>query len=219
MKTKAVIGAGVAIAAIILLMFAFTIPWYNYSAENVEQGEETVDIEMDFHLDEAEVKQDSQSTTYDYQEEDLDALDSTFGTTEMFVMIAVIGTILGLIGAILVAFGILNPKIGSYLAVVGIIFAFVAPLYLWVYLPGAFEEDMEWGEVGPHQGPLYFAGGGSVGQEERTWGPAIGWFLLLVAGILNVVVFRLTGACRASPSSEPVEEEEYQPMEEDEYIE
>ncbi len=202
MDTKAMIGAVVAVIAIMLLIFSLGPPWYNFTSEAPSDDGE-VETSMDFHLKEMEVTVDGESHTYDYNEEGLNEVGSTFSTTELFIMVAIVGSILGLLGSILVGIGKLNPKIGAGLAVIGILFAFLAPIYLWLDLPDAFEEDMDWDEVGPNRGPLYFAGGGSVGQEERTWGPRMGWILPLIVGILDIVVLRLTLASNTSYSKTP----------------
>ncbi|MEF8873776.1 MAG: hypothetical protein V5A88_03785 [Candidatus Thermoplasmatota archaeon] len=205
MKIKAIIGAGLAVAAIVVLVFTFSTPWFNFSAEGTSENGTSVDTEMDFYLNEVEVTQNGETNTYDYEEEGLNEVGSTFRITELFIMIAVGGSVLGAIGAVLAGIGILDPKIGAGLVIIGIVFSLLAPLYLWLDLPGSFDEDMEWDKIGPHQGPLYFIGGGSVGDEYRTWGPSIGWFLALVAGILNIISFRLTNAARYSSSSQAVE--------------
>lgn len=205
MKTKAMIGAGIAVIAIVLLIFTLSAPWFHFNSEGTTEEGENIDTETDFYLNEVEVTNNSETHTYDYEEEGLDEVGSTFRITEIFIMIAVLGSVLGAIGAVLAGIGILDPKIGAGLVIIGIVFSLLAPLYLWLDLPGSFDEDMEWEKIGPHQGPLYFIGGGSVGDEYRTWGPSIGWFLALAAGILNIISFRLTNASRYSPSSQAVE--------------
>ncbi len=214
MKTKAVIGAGVAIIAIVFLILSFTSPWYSYTSSSEER-----DIELDFYLEEVEATVDGDTTTQSYEESDLDEVGSTFWMTEIFLMIAAVGTILGSVGAVLVAFDILDPDKGASLAIIGIVFSFLSVAYLWLDLSSSFNDDLEvlpWEERGPHEGVQHFWGGASGAGIEERWGPGLGWFLALVVGILNIIVFRATNAARRTrPESGPAREETRPPAQDE----
>jgi len=197
MKKRAMIGAGLAVAVILILVFSFYTPWYNYNTEGPTEEDEVISIERDFYLNEMEVTENRESETLDYDEEGLNEINSMFRYTEILVMIAVVGSILGLLGAIFVGLDMIKPKIGGTLAIIGIIFALTAPFYMWWSLADAFENDMETDEVGPHRGRSYFMGRGTIGEEERSWGPGIGWFLAIAAGILNMFVSNFTKTAKS----------------------
>ncbi len=183
---RAMIGAGITVIAVSLLIFSLGATWYNLSIEGAEEEGE-VDIDRDFYLDKMEITEDGETITLDYEEEGMNEISYLFRTTELFVTIAVVGSIIGLAGAILVGLDVVKPTIGGTLAVIGVIFAFLAPVYLWWSLSETFEEDLDINEVGPQEGRLYFMGRGSVGEEERSWGPSIAWFIVIGAGVLNGV--------------------------------
>ena len=214
MKTKAVIGGGVAIIAMVLLILSFNSPWYSYTSVSEEE-----DLEANFYLGEVETTVNGESSTQSYEESDLDEVGSTFWITEIFLMIAAVGTILGSVGAMLVAFDILDPDKGASLAVIGLVFSFLSMTYLWLDLPSSFNDDLEelpWEERGPHEGVQHFWGGASRAGVERRWRPGMGWFLALVAGMLNIIVFRVTRAARRTGTERSPAREETRPPAQDE---
>lgn len=142
----------------------------------------------------------SDSDSQDYDEERDENVMSTLNFTMIFVIIAMIGSILGIIAAFLVGTGKIDNKIGAGLAVIGILFAFITPMYLMVQLPGAIEEDSRL-EDSEEDGPWnsFFGSTTEVRDDvEFSWGPSIAWYLTLIAGIMNIGGLALVSTSKSS---------------------
>lgn len=191
MKNKAMIGAVLAIVALILLSLTFVTAWYSVT---FEVGDE--DMTNDFYFTETE----SDGETEEY-EDDSDVGD-TFSNTRILVVVAIIGTILGIIGALMVAMEKMSPKIGAILVLIGFIFALIAPVYLMVELPNAMEED----ETGVEGMQEDFFGSEETDFGDISWGGTTAWFMAIVAGILNIVAMGLVITTKEGP--EPVQRQQ-----------
>ncbi len=213
MKNKALIGAVLAIVAVILIGISFTMPWYTVKQESSAQGNSS-SIEWTFSLDEAKVESDifneTSTDTIDYDDEEAEnsTVVDTFQTTQKMNIAGVLGAVLGLLGGLMVAIEKMNKKIGVIIIVAGLILALIAPMYLMASLPGAFEEDdlgFE-GDKGPQDS---FMGseteetteGGVTQTREKTWGPALSWYFGIISVILLGVAAALIGLSK--PSKEP----------------
>ncbi len=197
MKKKAMIGAVLAIVALILLSLTFVTPWYGVTLE-VETEEGTGTMDTDFYFDEMEVTtdapgEDEETDTEEYEEDEEPT--SVFHNTRIFVIVAIIGTILGMIGAVVVAMNKLSPKIGALLVLVGFIFAIIAPVYLMVELPDAIEE-----EGAPVDGmEESFFGSEETEFGDYSWGGTTAWFLAIVAAVLNILALGMVITTKSGP--------------------
>jgi len=215
MKKKAMIGAVLAIVALILLSLTFVTPWYGVTIDMEAEGE-TATIDTDFYFDESEMTtdipgEDEETETEEYDEDDEPT--SVFHNTRIFVVVAIIGTALGIIGALLVAINKLSPKIGAMLVLIGFIFAIIAPTYMMIQLPDAIGEEIEDGEddlggvdflegmaddfFGSESGTTTF---GFVEVEyDASWGGTTAWFLAIVAAVLNILALGMVVTTKSGP--------------------
>ncbi len=191
MKKMAMIGGILAVIALILLVVAmFAMPWYNISGET-NDGDQ---YDEDYYLDKVELKgpDDSDSTDYDDETVDKDnKIVSAFELTEIFGYIGLVGTILGIIGAFTVGFDILPKKIGAFLVIIGLVIAVIAPVYLMISLPGAFDEEGGY-LVSEDKGPSKsFFGSKSTDTMDYSWGGGLGWYMSIgsVIALLISVIF------------------------------
>jgi len=214
MKKKAMIGAVFAIVALILLSLTFVTPWYYFDLEMEVEGQEST-IESRNYFDEAEVTTqiadgDEETETEEYDEDDEST--SVFHNTRILIIVAIIGTALGIAGAFVVSLGKLSPKIGSLLILVGLIFALIAPVYMMIELPDAIEEDME-DDIGPgfefmeSLGESFFGSEsgttttefGATVEYDSSWGGTTAWFLSLAAAAVNLIALSLVITTRPGP--------------------
>jgi len=215
MKKMAMIGGILAVIALILLVVAmFAMPWYNISGET-NDGDQ---YDEDYHLDKVELKgpDDSDSTDYDDETVDKDnKIVSAFELTEIFGYIGLVGTILGIIGAFTVGFDILPKKIGALLVIIGLVIAVIAPVYLMISLPGAFDEEGGY-LVSENKGPSKsFFGSKSTDTMDYSWGGAMGWYMSIgsVIALLISVIFVFESSS-AYGSSQQEYHPQYQSFEE-----
>ncbi|MEF8874716.1 MAG: hypothetical protein V5A88_08640 [Candidatus Thermoplasmatota archaeon] len=203
MDEKIMIGTIVAIVAVILLAVTFVTPWYNVSMESSGDGGGG-EFSSDMYFTEVETTTNGNTETEDY--EDGSEFESVMNLTRIFTVVAVIGSVIGLMGALLVGLGKLDKKIGAFLAIIGVIFAFVAPLYMMVDLPNAFDEEAGsvYGDEGPHESFFGSSTEEEMGTEiETSWGPSVAWYLALVAGVLNIIVLVLVFLSSPASASQP----------------
>lgn len=210
------IGAILAIVAIVLLLLTFVTPLYRYSAE-MEMWGETFGGSADFYYTEGRTDFDGETETEEYDDDS--EMKSVFNLTMILVIIAVIGSILGMIGALMVGMGKIDNKIGAGLAVIGILFAFIAPMYLMVSLPGAFDEDNGGMGMNDDDGPWdSFFGSTSEEGFEMRWGPSIAWYMALIAGVLNIGVLAMVMSSKPAPTG-PYQQQPQQPYQEQQWQE
>jgi len=128
--------------------------------------------------------------------------------TGFFLLIG--GFVLGIIAAILGLASRGNSRRATpamALAIIALILALVAPVLFAVALPGAINKDLHspsgsgpWGSfIGTGSTPI---GGGIT--LSTSWGPAIGWYLSIVAFVLFLVGVILLARARKEPPAAPV---------------
>ncbi len=199
-KKKVVAGLGLTIVALVLLSFTFLLPWYNYSIEPEDDDRAT---SLDLYFDEMEISSedyDGTDTERDEYPEDFEPAD-VLNMSKIFVMISIFFTALGSVGAFIVATGKLSPKVGAVLVLIGFIIALIAPVYMMVSLPDAWnEEEFYSSESGPHESFFGSSNEDIYGSNfHLSWGGTYSWFMSIAAGILNLVAFGTIYTTKSMP--------------------
>jgi hypothetical protein len=199
------------IVALIMIVMAMVMPWYSIKAKVSASGISS-EAEFNYFLDHSEMKVLDETQTTDYDDDNIGESEAlnVFKTTQIFVYLGLVGCIMGLIGAVLVMTEKMSNKIGSILVIVALILAILAPVYMMLMLPGAFNADLE--DSGGASGVLpsgitesFF---GSQEQSESgvsteySWGGSTGWLLAFIAAIMLIVALILVG--RSSPEPLPM---------------
>ncbi|MEF8874535.1 MAG: hypothetical protein V5A88_07695 [Candidatus Thermoplasmatota archaeon] len=194
------------IVALILLSMTFVTPWYRSTQE---RGDMTMD--QDYYFDESKTSiNDREADSQEYDDAEMREVGSVFDNTRIFVISAMVGTILGIIGALLVAINIASPKIGAMLVIIGFIFAIIAPIYMAIDLPNAFEkewEDESEDELATYQEGMAKHFFGSSYEEingvevDASWGGSTAWFLAIIAAFINLIAFGLVFTAKPGPES------------------
>ncbi len=222
MKTKLMISLLLAVVAVVLLVMTFFTPWYSanmkseysyepyyegyyedgyqeqeYSSEYSSEG----DTKLYFGRSESTMK--TVSGTYKDTSKESSSYDSEYTitpvmrNTRLFVVIAIIATVIGIAGIMFVEMNRLDPKIGAIIIAIGFIFALLAPLYMMTSLPGAIKDDSNvggnivyFGSVIEKMGEQFFGKDDSDIEGMKTealWGGSTAWYLALIAAFINLV--------------------------------
>ena len=212
MEKKAMIGAVMAIIAVILIGITMFTPWYNvhFTASGSYSGV-TYDVKEDvdayftyvnLHMTATAAGQtQTRSLASDYDKDSEPG--KVFGTTMLLAILTLIFAILGVIAGLLVAFGTLKPTIGALLILPVIILAFITPLYLMTALPPAIGKQVgvltgsegEFMISPPEKMTTQFFGSDHIEYNTGyltiplniSWGGALAWFLSFIAGIISII--------------------------------
>lgn len=217
MKTKLMISLLLAVVAVLLLVMTFFTPWYSanmkseysyesyyegyYETESSEEYSSEGDTKLYFGRSESTMK--TVSGTYKDTSKDSSSHDSEYAitpvmrNTRLFVVIAIVATVIGIAGIMFVEMNKLDPKIGAIIIAIGFIFALVAPLYMMTSLPGAIKDDSNvggntvyFGSVIEKMGEQFFGKDDSDIEGIKTealWGGSTAWYLALIAAVINLV--------------------------------
>lgn len=204
MEKKAMIGAILCIGAVVLLGLTFMMPWYSVQMDGsgeYQGSSYSVDGQVDAYFDHTEtdtkVTVEGQEMMDEHESDDYNESADTanvFSNTRIFTVIAMIGSSLGVVGAVLVSVGKLDKKIGTVLILIGLIFAIVTPIYLYFELPSAMENEMD--DSGNLGGDLSGMGDSFFGSDNITyegiemdvnWGGSTSWYMTFIAAALNGV--------------------------------
>ncbi|MFO7992070.1 MAG: hypothetical protein R6U61_07250 [Thermoplasmata archaeon] len=196
--------------ALLLLVITFFTPWYTikYEAEGEGYGYDmdiTSEIDAYFGHYEAETTSDGET---DYDEEDYDDAEhfgAVFSITRVFVIIAIITTVIGLAASMMVLNNGSKKKTAVLILAVAVLFSFLAPIYMMNALPDALGEDMD--DANSDIGAFDYDNKidddffGSDDEERNVagysmethvqWGGSTAWFAALFAFVLNVVGFMM----------------------------
>jgi hypothetical protein len=214
MQKKAIIGFILALLAFILVLVSMFLPWYSNvgttSANNMSMSmglhyyfdhiEFTIDMPegIGFNISGA-----SENVPYDSPEvEDMNFV-KVFGITQILAIVAVITTLIGFIGAIMVAAEKMKPGVGAVLLSLAFLMCLLAPIFLMVSLPNAFVED---GMVltSDEPNPGFFGSKSETSSgitTEQNWGGGLGWFLTLFAVILNLIAMIYIARSKSEPKA------------------
>ena len=197
MEKKAMIGAVMAIIAVILIGITMFTPWYSIQATG-SSGTTSAQSNVDFYFTHYETHTttneggQTQSSTNDYDK--YAEIGKVFGTTMLLAILTLVFSILGVIAALLVAFGKLKPTIGALLILPVIILAFITPLYLMTALPPAGKDAGGPGgffSSTADKMSKQFFGSDSISYMgvyiSINWGGALAWFLSFIAGIISII--------------------------------
>lgn len=209
MERKALIGVVFIIVAMVLLVAAFTAPWFRIESET-KIFTTSYESYVDFHLDHLKIEYLGITTNINYEDEgDPDSKTiQTFLTTKTIAIIGMIGCAFGLLGALLVTFEKIGSKLGALMIFIGIILILLAPLYLMFALPSAFEEDFGGGPVFTHDSNRLatdFIGIEKEDLTETSWGPSAGWIFSIMAVILCIGAFVFVAISRVSTKSDTID--------------
>jgi hypothetical protein len=186
-------GAGLLIVGAILLVATFALSWYTISASLNGSS-----FAIDFHPNQVVASGGGISVTASYAGSPLN-LNNTGNLYTAVEGLIVGGLIVGLLGGIL---GLLTPsrpnlrKGAVVLGVLALIFAIAGPLMLAAAQPGALASDAQPGSGGgggivptnSSIGPgATFSGSASANGGSISWGPAIGFYLAIVAGVISLI--------------------------------
>ena len=190
MEKKAMIGAVMAIIAVILIGISLVMPWYVVSAKTEGMGQ-SAESNMDFYLDHAGMKNPltGEYETHSYSEDNTTSnVKNTFQTTQMLDIVGLVLVLVGFIGALMLAMGKMKKNIAIILVLLGFIFALIAPMYLMTSLPPAIKADS--GGYAPKMGDSFFGSESeNLGGVSMTisWGGGMGWFMALIAAVLMIL--------------------------------
>lgn len=216
MQKRALVGTIFILIALFMITLSLVMPWYQWEM-TVEGYGEPDSYYVDYHLDHAESTGLGVTVDVDYDEEPQKDFNyiQTLKTTQIIAYIGIIGCIIGLIGTVIVTMDKLSSRGGAVLVLLAVIFSLMAPLYLMIALPAAFEEDArELNSPLPSEKiETDFFGSdkyeeeslGSTVTYEITWGGSIGWFLTIFAAIIVIIAFILIIISKPAPA--PISQE------------
>ncbi len=195
MEKKAMIGAVMAIIAVILIGISLIMPWYGINAKTEAMGQ-SAEVNMDFYLDHAGMKNPltGEYETHSYSEGNTTSnMKNVFQTTQMLDIVGLVLVLVGFIGAIMLAMGKMKKNIAVILVLLGFIFALIAPMYLMTALPPAMKDDMGGSTstmFSSKIGDSFFGSDShSISGASMTvsWGGSTGWFMALIAAVLMIL--------------------------------
>jgi hypothetical protein len=214
MQKKAVVGTILVLIALVMVMASLFLPWYRNEVSS-SMGNMSFTMGLDFYFDHAEptvdapegsgfnFTYDSADLSYNLPEvKDMNFV-GVFSLTRILVIIAIITTIFGLIGAIMVGAGKMRPSLGATLVALAFLFCLIAPIYMMISLPDAFVED-GMGMTAEGKKPGFF---GSESNEslgvttEQNWGGGMGWFFAIFAVVLNLIALIFIATSKPTPKA------------------
>ena len=194
MEKRAMIGAVLAIIAVILIGVTLALPWYTYTSKGNGSA--------DYYFDHAVISTNATKMTIKYSDMEKYAPNTigVFKNTQILDIVSLVLVIIGFIGALLLAVGKLGKGVAVSLVAIGFILSLIAPLYFYAALPGAVKADsgLEQSFFGSKNGMSY---GGGIGW----WLAIVGMILILIALILVAV------AKKPQPETPSTGEEEIPP--------
>ncbi len=214
MQRKAIIGMILVLIALMMVMTSLFLPWYRNEASSGSGGL-SFTLGMDYYCDHCEATIDmpegfgfnisdaSEEISYDSTElKDMNFV-MVFGITRILAVVAIITTLFGLIGAIMVGAGKMKPSVGAVIVALAFLMCLLAPIFIMVSLPNAFVEDgMVLTSEEPNPG---FFGSKSDSFEgvttEYSWGGGLGWFFTIFAVILNLLAMIFIATSKPTPKA------------------
>ena len=179
-------GAVLLIVGMVLVLICGSLTWWGFNGS--AQGQ-TFRVEAGLSQVCTSLPQQRACTGYTGAERDV------FGATGTLLTV---GWVLVLLAAIFVFLGALWPRLGSLVAVFGLIGSFLvlaAPLYLFVSLPGVLQAEGATGFV------TGFFGSGTIATASYTYGGGIGWFFSFI--VFGFLLIATTVAFRAVRTNLP----------------
>ena len=230
------------IVSIVLLSISIAIPWYHFDINEKDHingetytSEGTIEYSIkgpkyEFDYPEVSLLED-EDETYDWDETNLDETENVFGVLNGLLITSIIILIIALILNVLSGQGFLSVNFGIIFIVIGLIFVLIIPIYFAIALPVAFKEDTDGGEFQSDSVSLKVSG--FIGSDSDTfsegdnsmklsvsWYPTVGWFLSLIAMIIQCIVLRsLIAKKRNFPSPIPKDQHPYYTQPNQQYLE
>lgn len=152
---------------------------------------------------------DSQTSSKDYEGDD--EMKSSMDITLYLTIISIIFIIIGIIITGIISLGSISYKIGLVIGIIVVLFLLITMVYFPIGFPKALKESIE--ESGSkneleqmgfkHDGSFIGSSSGSIdmaeaipnaeGLEEApmdvewTWGPNLGWYLIIVSFVMSII--------------------------------
>ncbi len=209
MEKKAMVGAVMAIIAVILIGVTFALPWYTMTMKGNVSGMGTT-TEQDYYLDHATAKVGNTTMSESYSNKSMqDSIPNTvntFKTTQILDIVSLVFVIIGFIGALLFAIGKLGKGVAVALVVIGFILSIIAPIYLMTALPPAIKKDSKGSLPVKEMGESFFGEkkismfGATV---TVTWGGGLGWWLAIIGMIFMLIALILVLLAKKAQASIP----------------
>lgn len=186
---RKVAGVGLTVVSLLLLVFAYSSPWYHLTAMLTStSGEEIADYEEKFYLHGWSVEMMGLPGTYEYDYDEDPGQWSSMGevmTVEFMMLLASAAL------SVVAVFSVLIGRRALSLGACGLAAAllFVAAMYFFAMVPAAMRES-SLGDTGV----IELAG--FWGEDEFlavtfVWGPMVGWYLVIAAAILESIALSL----------------------------
>jgi len=190
-RSKTAILSGI-IVIIILFMGLFVRGWYYWTIDEKREMKVNFglnDVKIDNPADDVPIGPDQ----VDYDIGHNDDTKDVFSTVKLFVIIGIVFAILFTILAFLCKSRLFPSWIQLVVGVIGGIIILIGPIYLFLELSDAMNQDLVF-HFGPYmQGPWEgFWGGGErtfddIGELIYSWGPGWAWYLTFIAGGLLIL--------------------------------
>ncbi|HEV2317471.1 MAG TPA: hypothetical protein VGV89_07860 [Thermoplasmata archaeon] len=202
MNGKWIAGSLLMLVAGVILLVSIFVSWYAINVSS-PQGSAAINLLPDNQVTAASPQY---SLTETYSASHLNHTGTLYTSV---AALAGLGGAIGIAGGALGFALVARPQWRNAvlaLGIVALIVAVVAPVVLLASQPGALSTDTGHSSGffgGSGMGPQSsFFGSTTIGGATETWGPAIGWYLAFVAGVLALVGALLARSSAASPETE-----------------
>ncbi|MEE9151036.1 MAG: hypothetical protein V3U20_04285 [Thermoplasmata archaeon] len=214
MQKKALVGTILSLIALIMIGLSLMMPWFavEYTTSAFDQS---FTFKSEYYFDHATVSRSGTSEEFEIKYDDENVTASkpieTIKTLQIIVYLGIIGCILGMIGAALVASEKMSAKVGAVLVLLAVILSLLAPFYIMFALPAAIKDEanedntyLDSEKIGTD-----FFGSAKVESnsdpnmtQEITWGGGLGWFFAIIAMVMCVIALPLVA--KSKPAPEPI---------------
>ena len=211
MAEKWLIELNLAAVAVVVLVLAMFLSWWGYEENYTdEDNNEEIDYETHYKLNELESTQrvtedgntseESITVSYDNSsfQEEMENTAKTFNILSYIGYGAVIVGVLYIVFILLPGLNVFKFEKGTVISValLAAFLCFTAPIFLMIQLPKAFEHDLTTGDESDEDSDMdsptkSFWGSEEYSDEDEkiefTWGADIGWYLFIVAGVVQAI--------------------------------
>jgi hypothetical protein len=203
---KALIATVLMIMALVFCGLSLMAPWYSLEVESIRTNFSSKG-EIVYYLDHLEVEYfgNSYERNYDADQYDDVSFVDTFRTTGVLVYVAIIGCILGTIGAFFLVFEKIHYNLAVFFVLVALILCIIAPMFLMLALPGSFQNDFadDDDELTSRLGREFFGSetDNSMGiRTEIRWGGSVGWVMTVISGMMCFAALVLVFFSKPTPT-------------------
>jgi len=211
MAEKWLIELNLAAVAVVILVLAMFLSWWGYEENYTnEDNNDEIAYETQYKLSEMEAtlritedgntSKESITVSYDNSsfEEEMENTAKTFNILSYIGYGAVIAGVLYIVFILLPGLNVFKFEKGTIISValLAAFLCFTGPIFLMVQLPKALEHDLTTGEEDDEESDMDSPTKSFWGSEEYsdgdektelTWGADIGWYLFVVAGVIQAI--------------------------------